>query len=74
VSQQDNSRAAVERLLAERATTEDPAHATALESQIRLHAELAGLEPEDLEAVARAAADKLKADAKGTKPPKPAGD
>jgi hypothetical protein len=74
VSQQDNSRAAVERLLAERAATEDPAHAAALEGQIRLHAELAGLGPEDLESVARAAADKLKADAKGAKPPKPAGD
>lgn len=72
MSQQDNSRAAVERLLAERAATGDPAHAAALEGQIRLHAELADLEPEDLESVARAAADKLKA--KGAKPPKPAGD
>jgi len=43
VSQQDNSRAAVERLTAERAATIDPAHAAALESQIRLHSELAGL-------------------------------
>ncbi len=43
MSQQDNSRAAVERLAAELAATDDPAHAAALESQIRLHSELAGL-------------------------------
>jgi hypothetical protein len=74
VSQQDISRATVERLLAERAATGDPAHAAALESQIRLHAEMAGLEPKDFEAVARAAADKLKAEAKNAKPAKPVGD
>lgn len=43
MSQQDNSRAAVERLVAELASTDDPAHAEALASQIRIHAELAGL-------------------------------
>jgi hypothetical protein len=43
VSQQDNSRAAVERLRVERAGATDPEYAAALDNQIRLHSELAGL-------------------------------
>jgi hypothetical protein len=52
VPQQDNSRAAVERLLAELATTDDPAHADGLANQVRLHAELAGLSPDEVAAMA----------------------
>jgi hypothetical protein len=51
VSQERNSRAAVERLMVERAATADPAHAAALESQIDLHAALAGLSDDDLAAI-----------------------
>jgi hypothetical protein len=43
MSQPDISRATVERLRAERAATTDPAHLAALDNQIRLHSELAGL-------------------------------
>lgn len=64
MSQQDNSRAAVERLLAERAATGDPVHAQALEAQVRLHAELAGMTAEDVAALAPPAAKP----AKQTKP------
>ena len=64
MSQQDNSRAAVERLLAELAATGDPVHAQALEAQIRLHAELAGMTAEDVAALASPAAKP----AKQTKP------
>lgn len=46
MDQQDISRETVARLRAERDATSDEAHAAALESQIRIHAELAGPEPE----------------------------
>ena len=56
MSQQDNSRAAVERLVAELATTDDAAHADALANQIRLHAGLAGMNDEDIAKLAAPAA------------------
>lgn len=56
--QQEISRATVERLLVELAATADPAHAEAVAQQIRLHAELAGL---DAEAVAKLATPAPKA-------------
>jgi hypothetical protein len=71
VSQQDNSRAAVERLLGDLAATKDLAHATALASQIKLHAELAGLNDED---VAKLAEQVAGPPARQTKTAKTAGD
>lgn len=46
MDQQGISRETVARLRAEQAATCDEAHAAALENQIRIHAELAGPEPE----------------------------
>jgi hypothetical protein len=52
MSQQDTSRAAVERLAAELgAAGEDSAYREALTDQIRLHAELAGLSADELAAL-----------------------
>jgi hypothetical protein len=45
VSQQDISRATVERLSAELTAVTDPAVAAGIADQIRLHSELAGPEP-----------------------------
>lgn len=67
MSQQDNSRAAVERLAAELAATDDPAHAEALASQIRLHAELASLGADEVTKLTAKATP-----AKPTKAPKAA--
>lgn len=48
MSQQETSRAAVDRLLAELAATDDMAHGEATFSQIKMHAELADISPEEL--------------------------
>jgi hypothetical protein len=69
VSQQDISRATVERLLGELAETKDQAHAEALAGQVRLHAELAGLTDDDVAKLAATVAPP-----KSAKPAKPAGD
>jgi len=59
-TQQEISTATVDRLLAELANTDDPAHADALMSQLRLHAELAGLSLEDVAKLAAAKSEPVK--------------
>jgi hypothetical protein len=71
MSQQENSRAAVERLLTEFIATDDPAQADGLAGQIRIHAELAGLtaaEVAELGKLAEAAAAPAPEPVKAAKP------
>lgn len=49
--QEEISRATVERLCVERAGVTDPEYAAALDDQIRIHSELAGLSDDDLAAI-----------------------
>lgn len=59
-TQQEISAATVDRLLAELANTDDPAHADGLMSQLRLHAEMAGLSLEDVAKLAAAKTEPAK--------------